>query len=554
MKRDPGKMGSRKYDLLIIGGGISGACVAHDAVLRGISVALVEKKDFGWATSAATSKLIHGGLRYLKNLEFGLVRESLQERRIYEIIAPHMVYPVPFLIPTYENSSNSRIFIYPGMLLYDILSYDKGSLEDPERKVPHFKILSRSQVLSKEPDVNTDNLTGGAIYYDCQLYSSERTTLSFVQSAAKNGADVANYLGVEQLLIADGKVKGARVKDELNGNTYDIEAKVTVNVTGPWADFVSGLGGGTSRKKIVRSEGIHLITRPLVKSNAIVYRTFSGRHFFMIPWRNKTLIGTTDTRYEGDPDKYGVSEKNVLEFIDEINEAHPAGKLTMDDIEFCYGGLRPIVEEETDVEVDVYDKSRRYEIYDHAAKDNLQNFFTVVGGKYTTSRMLAEKLVDKVFEKLGIQAPPCTTAKTPLHGGNIRNWDSFLQEGRLQFREPAEETVYNILHSYGTAAEKVFDIGRQDPKLLEPMTADSPTILAQVLYSVQNEMAVTLEDIVLRRTDVAEIATMSKQEVQDCASLAAGPLGWSEQETHRQVELVWELLASKGIKYPQHTS
>ena len=548
MERQFAKMGSKKYDLLIIGGGITGACVAHDAVLRGLSVALVEMRDFGWATSAATSKLIHGGLRYLKNMEFGLVRESLRERRTLEIIAPHLVYPFPFLIPTYKESSNSRLVIFPGMILYDILSYDKGKVEDPGRKVPHFELLTRKQVLEREPTTNSKDLTGGAIYYDCQMYSPERLTLSFVLSAAKNGADIANYAKVEQLNLDDGKVKGARVKDILTNNIIDIEASITVNVSGPWADYIAGLALSETKTKVVRSEGIHLITSPIVKSHALVYRTSTGRHFFIIPWRGKSLIGTTDTRYDGSPDDYGVSEENVKAFLDEINETHTSANLSLENIDYTYGGLRPIVEEETEVEIDVYDKSRKYEIFDHEKEDKLKGFVTVIGGKYTTSRSLAKELVDQVIEKLNLPKKECITDVVPVVGGNIRNWEGVLAEAKIRYENIPEKVLMNLLHSYGSRYEQVLDLVNEDESLGERISEGADAIKAQIVFGARHELAMSLEDIVNRRTNVLLVSKLSPEGILSIAEIFGKEMNWGREEIKTQADNIWKVYSNKNIR------
>ena len=548
MERNIEALKNNEFDLLVIGGGITGAAVAHDASLRGLKVALVEMKDFGWATSSATSKLIHGGLRYLKNMEFGLVRESLRERRIYEMIAPHLVYPVPFLVPTYKYSMNSRIMIYPGMVLYDVLSYDKGHLDDPDRRIPSYQILSKQRVTALEPNVNSYELTGGAIYWDCQMYNSERLTLSFVLTAAENGAEVANYIKVQDLINEHGKITGAKVKDILTGEEFDIRAKVTANVSGPWADFISGLGIENNNRKVLRSEGIHIITRPIVKEHAIVYRTKSGRHFFIIPWRNKSLIGTTDTEYQGSPDDYCVTEEKVLDFIDEINDSHPAGNLRIEDVEFAYGGLRPIVEDETDVDVSSYDASRKYEIFDHFDSDNLQNFFTVIGGKYTTSRAVAEQLVDKVYAKLSMAPPKCVTEFTPLVGGNFKHWKEFQQRGLRKRHDVPQDALNTLMHLYGLDYNRVVDLCAAKPQLADPIGEGQKILACQVEYAVKNEMAMRLEDVVYRRTDLATIGKPHKKDLEATAEIMAEHLGWDKAKQDEEVELIWAAILTKGIR------
>jgi len=546
MKRDIKRLASDRYDLLVIGGGITGACVAADAAMRGMKVALVEKKDFGWATSAATSKLIHGGLRYLKNLEFSLVRESLRERRIFEIIAPHLVYPLPFLIPTYK-AGNTRYLIYPAMGLYDILSFDKANLSDPDRRIPHATILNKKDVLKHEPLVNTVGLTGGAIYYDCQMFSPERLTLEFLLAATENGAELANYAGVTGLMRSGQKIEGAFVRDKETGSEFEIRAKITVNVSGPWADEISDFLRTAKKKKIVRSQGVHLITRNIVQNHAVVLRTTKGRHFFLIPWRGYTLIGTTDTRYEGDPDDYGVTSNAVDEFLNEVNEVYPAGKLNMDDVCWTYGGLRPIVEKETEIK-EVYSASRKYEIYDHEKDDQISGFFTVIGGKYTTSRHLAQKLVDQVVIKLGVGFRPCATALTPLPGGGMGSWNEFITRLNNKWPNLEHKTIEHLAKVYGARTAILFDLMEKSPELALKLDSHHLEPLAVVKMAVEEEMAVHLEDVIFRRTGLGTTGNLRIDTVEKCAKLMAASLGWNQDDVMREIKMVSGLLTQKGIK------
>jgi glycerol-3-phosphate dehydrogenase len=269
MIRDMKKMAGRHYDVLVIGGGITGAFIAWDATLRGLKVALIDKGDFGAATSAATSKLIHGGLRYLKTLEVGLVRESLQERRVMEIIAPHLVYPLPFVFPGYGWGMRGMPAAVSAMVFYDTLSYDRKWINDDDKKIPGHETFSAEQIHALEPILDPAELKGGVIYYDCQMYSPERLTLEPILSAAEYGADVANYAFAEDLISEGEGITGARVMDLMSGKEFEIKASVTVNAAGPWADLLLGKIRGRKHHGLVRSKGIHIITRPLHKDHAI---------------------------------------------------------------------------------------------------------------------------------------------------------------------------------------------------------------------------------------------------------------------------------------------
>ncbi len=547
MQRDLKRMAKSEFDVVFVGGGVTGAAAAYDAALRGLRVALLEKKDFGWATSAATSKLIHGGLRYLKNFEFGLVRESLRERRTLELIAPHMVRPAPFLVPTYKHSSNNLPMISAGMVLYDLLSYDKARLADEERQLPHFSLFSRARVLTEEPGVDPTDLTGGALYYDCQMHHPERLTLEFVLGAAARGAQVANYAEVSGLLRDGNRIAGVTVRDVLTGEQVELRSQVTANVAGPWADFVSGFAlGKEAQKHLIRSQGIHLIFRKVIEKYAIVLRTKGGRHFFLIPWRGKTLAGTTDEVYRGSPDDYQVTCGAAQRFVNEINEVYPSAKLSLADVTWAYGGLRPIVEDETDVEVEVYDASRKYEIYDHAETDKIQGFLTVIGGKYTTSRQLAETLVNRVVTKLGLPKIACATAQTPLPGAGFGTWREFLNQGRAAHPHLPARVLEELSWDYGIRREEVVRL-MQDAQLAKLVDERHPIPAAAVAFAAEEEMAMTLDDVLFRRTGLGTTGELSEEAVRYAALIAGSRLGWDKAQTDHEIATALDKLVRRNM-------
>jgi glycerol-3-phosphate dehydrogenase len=535
MKRDIGSMAKKKYDLIIIGGGITGASVAWDASLRGISVALFEKGDFAGATSAATSKLIHGGLRYLKNFELGLVRESLSERRIMEVITPQFVFPIPFIMPFYGHGIESRLPMQAALSVYDLLAYDKDDLEDKDKRIPSHKMLSSDEVTKLVPGIETKNLSGGAMYYDCQMHTPERHTLEFILSASDYGADVANYVAVVDILKKDDAVIGVKVRGGRDGKEYDIMGSVVANVTGPWGDITLGLLHSKEvKRKLIRSKGIHLVTRELAKDYGVVLRTKEGRHFFIIPWREHSLIGTTDRVYDGDPDHFKVSEVDITGLIDDTNENFPVANLKREDVLYFYGGLRPIVEKDTDI--DVYDASRKYEIYDHEVDDNIKGMITVIGGKYTTSRNLARQVVDMVYKKKNKESPECQTDTTPLYGGALGPFKRYIEkEIRKHKKEYPQEVVENLIHQYGTEHGRVMALAEEDESLREKVTEKLPDIMAEVAYAVSEEMALHLDDVLFRRTGIGTLGNPGEDAIKKCADLMGKMLGWNDRDKEREI-------------------
>jgi glycerol-3-phosphate dehydrogenase len=537
MLRDLEDMSRTSFDLLVVGGGITGVCVAWDAALRGLRVALVEKDDFGGATSAATSKLIHGGLRYLREREFRLVRESLHERRVLELIAPHLVYPIPFLIPTFKGRQG-KVPLTLGMIVYELLAYDRAQVDDQSKRIPSHKNLSPQRVREMEPGIPSDGLTGGILFYDCQMYSPERLTLEFMLSAAARGARHANYAKVTGFLADGGRITGAEVEDRLTEKRFNFRARLVANVTGPWADLLLETLSGEASKagRMVRSKGIHLITRPIVHNSAVVLITDEGRHVFLVPWRERTLIGTTDTPYDGHPDELTVSEEEILAFIHEVNEALPTAHLERRDVLAFYAGLRPLVGKDTQVET--YHASRKYEIFDHR-EEGTEGLLTVVGGKYTTARSLAKKLVDQVFQALGHEPPECKTENTPLYGGNVGRFDDFLQRVLDEEGDVFSPVVLeNLVRSYGSRYEDVLYLARRDPVLSEPLHPDLPEIGAQVVHAVRNEMARSLGDVVFRRTSLCTLMHPGQACLERVCELMARELGWGRAQRRREIQRV----------------
>jgi glycerol-3-phosphate dehydrogenase len=531
------------FDVIVIGGGISGASVAYEAATRGLKVALLEKNDFSWATSAATSKMIHGGLRYLVNGEILLVRESLRERRVLENIAPNFVYPWPMMMTHYKTPlKNNKWIVKIGMLVYDALSYDKNFTWDACKKIPSHRTISKKEVMQNEPHVRSEGLTGASIFCDCISIFPERLTLAFIKSAVAYGAKVSNYTRVEGFMMgSENNVTGVKVKDLLNNKTLEVSGTVTINCGGPWADIVLGLakskGDGSSTLR--RSEGIHIITsKHLLSGNyTVASMTPSGRHFFLIPWRNHTLIGTTDKPFTGNPDDYHVTRESIMELIDDINSSFSDGKLSYADVQHTYGGLRPLVEEDTS---ETYSSSRKYEIYDNK-KDGLNGLITVEGGKYTTSRKLAENCLNIVASKMEQSLGQSVTDKQFLTGCEIKNLDAFLSDIQKENSDFGKPTMDYLGRNYGTEYAEIIKLARADKTLSETLNDDGET-LAQVVYAVRAEMARTLPDIIMRRTGIGTLGNPGENILRKVANVAAKELNWDANKVEQEISNTIKLL------------
>ena len=528
MRRDLSRLANESFDVLVIGGGVTGACVARDAALRGLSVALVEKKDFANATSAHNSKLIHGGLRYLRNFELGLVRESLSERRVWQRIAPHLVQPLPFLIPLYGGGFKARATLSAGLNLYDVLSFDRGWLDDPAERLPGHQWLDKTRALAEEPMLDGKGFEGSFRYYDAQMYAPERLALECVLDAAEHGAATANYLAAKSFLMRDNRIEGARLRDMFDGSQIEVRAKLTILAAGPWADlFLNSALGKPTTHKLLRSKGIHLLVPAMTRSDALTVAA-GGGHFFVLPWRGMSLLGTTDTAFHDSPDSVHVTESDIAEFIAFINKYLPQAKLARSDVRFAYAGLRPLVD---DGSGDNYDASRRAELIDHKS-DGLDGLFSAIGGKWTTSRALAEKVVNAAVAKLNVKADACSTKTSPLPGGHIERRNEFFADQKKTY--PQIDTDH-LARLYGS---RLTDVVANQPATLKTALSPSGDIGAQVLFAMHEEMALTLDDVVMRRTGIGQLGDPGTPAPEAVATLMAAELGWSDDHRKQEIDFV----------------
>lgn len=544
MERDFKRLGAEAFDLLVIGGGITGATTAWDAALRGLSVAMVDRQDFGGATSAATGKLVHGGLRYLKNFELGMVRESLRERRIMEAIAPHQVNPLPFVIPNY--SVKNILMLKAGMIFYDVLGFDKARLDDPAKRLPSHRSLSKKQLLKIFPDLPKENLRSGFMYYDCQMVSPERLTFDFIRSAAAKGAAVANWAEVVKFNMDGGRINSAVVRDAESGREIEVKAKVYVNATGCWADFLLGLlAGGESKTRVARSKGIHIVIESIHPTHALAMITKTHRHIYLLPWRGRTLAGTTDTPFKDNPDNFKVTKAEIQQFVGELNECFPALNLKMDGVLASYGGLRPLADPDG-AAGDSYDASRKHEVIDHE-KEGFKNLLSALGGKYTTSRFLAKQIVDAVFGKLGKpgkEPPPCKTHRVPLVNSPQGPIAAYREAARGRRPELEPALIDHLVTQYGTEWEKIAGMAAADPAMKERVWDQAPEIAAQIKNAAENECAVHLDDAVCRRTDLCTLGRPDNGALLKIAKLMGAALGWDDGRCAKEVERVEKRLDS----------
>jgi glycerol-3-phosphate dehydrogenase len=523
------------FDLAVVGGGITGAGIARDAAMRGLSVALVEKGDFGQGTSSRSSRLIHGGLRYLRHGQLRLVRESLREREVLLKIAPHLAYPFPFLLPVYEGARDSRLMLKVGLTGYDLLARS--------RLLKHHTMFSRKKLLEVEPTLRRQGLRGGFRYYDC-LANDARLTLATVLSAARQGAATASYVEAIELEQDDGRATGIRFRDRLSGQTGVLRARVVVNAAGPWVDQVRAMGGAAP---ILRpTKGIHLVVprSRLPLSSAVVLTAADGRILFAVPLGDCTYVGTTDTDYRDDPDAALADTDDVDYLLDAANAAFDGANLQASDVMSTWAGVRPLVAEEgASAPSDV---SRDYEI--HMGPEGL---VSIAGGKLTSYRAMAEDLVNRVVrregKRFGWSPAPCRTAETPLVGGGLKGFEQYC-EATAQALEQSWDLPpalsQRLLRTYGTEHVRVLGYALRDRRLLRPLAPGCPVLQAEALYAAEEEMALTLEDFMDHRTDLMLFGRNHGLDAADEAARLMGEvLGWGRQERREQVSRYGEAVA-----------
>lgn len=480
------------YDVIIVGAGINGAGIARDAALRGLKVLLVDKGDIGGGTSAASTRLIHGGLRYLEQFEFGLVRESLRERETLLKIAPHLVRPLAITIPIYKQSRRGPLTIRAGMIGYDLLSWGKS--------LPGHRMQSAGTTLKQLPGLNPKDLLGSAVYYDAQVEFAERLVLENVLAAVEAGAEVCTYTRVEKLGTTEGRVTGVLVEGDFKN---EIKADFVVNAAGPWVDQLLE----SNERLIGGTKGSHIVVAPFAGApeTAIYLEAASdGRPFFVIPWNANYLIGTTDVRFEDDPDRVCSELWEVDYLLAETNRAFPAAGLTRERVLYTYSGVRPLPFTRNEDEQNI---TRRHFLRQHP---RFKNLISVVGGKLTTYRSLAAECVDKI-----LRSSHSKTDEVPFPGA-------------VDLADNPSNPRDRLLRVYGSRAKQVVELAKK--------LGEENTFSAEIVFAFEQEFAKTLADCFLRRMMIGLNADRGLGEIQAAADVGKRLLGWTEERAVREVE------------------
>ena len=507
---------SEQWDVLVVGGGVNGLAVAWDLALGGAAVLVVDKGDWGSGTSAWSSRMVHGGLKYLEKYDVRLVRESLREREWLLQSAPHLVKPLPFLLPFYRGGAHSKTALRAGMIAYDLLSFDKSA--------PRHAILSRDEVIAELPDIRREGLQGAARYYDAQVEYSERLCVELLLGAQEAGAVAVNHARVERLRMDGDRVIGAIVVDEISQETHEVSADTVVNVTGPWLDDVFLGTNASQRRWIGGTKGTHLVVPkfPGAPKEAMYYESDDGRPMMVLPWLGRIMIGSTDVRFSGDLDTVSADEAELDYILYETRKVFPECGLTKDSIEFWYTGVRPLPYVDAEKTADI---SRRHEVVDHGPQT--EGLVSVVGGKLTTFRAVAKHVREAIGRRLQLGTAAMTNVAFPGAGplSNLGDLPSELVERWVKL--------------YGSRSGGVAEIYRSEEATRRIVDADVGVSAAEILYVMRTEEAVRLNDVVFRRVMTGWQPDQGAGSVEGVAEVMATEDDWDSERRAWEIADYW---------------
>ncbi len=520
----PNDLDRHRFDLAIIGGGINGAAIARDAALRGLSVILLEKDDFATGTTSWSTRLIHGGLRYLEHFEFGLVHESLVERGRLLDNAPHLVDPLPLVLPVFRGSTHSPAKLRIGMRLYDFFS--RG---DP---LPKHRWFSRKQTGERWPELTMEGVVGSFRYFDAQATFPERLVIEQIVSAVSFGAVALNYARVTSIDTSGSVVTGVTFVDEVRGQSHSIRAETVVNVAGPWVDQVLASLDSPPKQEIGGTKGSHIfLARTGAEPTDALYAEADsdGRPFFIVPWNGLTMIGTTDLPFSGNLDDVVASENEIEYLLTEARRILPLDdNLTREHVLFTYSGVRPLPAVSASSPGGI---TRRHSLIDHSPER--KGLYSVIGGKLTTHRSLAEEVVDEIARDLDNHAP-CRTRDLPFPYSPGTGLEDLREElmGRYGFDGPFVERLTSI---YGTRSREIAELAASDSALMRPLAEDSSATGAEFVWSIENEMALGLSDAVIRRAMAAWTTDLGQSVAEGAARIGQSHLGWSNDRAAEEL-------------------
>ncbi len=539
-----GELADRKFDLIVIGAGISGSLLAYDAARRGLDVALVERSDFGAETSSASSKVLHGGIRFLRQLRIDKVRESAIERLRMRALVPHLCRDVPFVIPAMGGFGSDRKTLTAAGMLYRLASLGAGA---SETKALAPRLISQAELETLTDWVrHLEGTRGALVVPEIHMASSERVTWCFVDGARRAGATVANYVEGVDLIGSHRRVEGVRVSDRVSGRQIELRGRVVANCAGPWIDAfndaIDTKGGGKAGITAF-CRGAHIVADLGGHSSAIALPTrqkiegisgAAGRSMFLIPWRGKTLVGTSYSRHEGSLDEVGPTDGDVGQLVEGINGALGFELLNDSNILHAYAGIYPLTT--IDVDTSRYQGAADYKIVDHKAADDIDGYLSVFGAKYTTARRLAEVACNKVVKKLGESFRPCDTAETPTPAAS----DSTSGE--------SPDLLGKTAAFLGIKRSELDELVASDPTLDQPLDRELELAAVAALWSARNESVVHLGDFVFRRTGLGTLGHPGEHAIRESARILGAELNWNDSRIRAEIRDVESRYSAIGLQ------
>ncbi len=532
MTRDVDQLTGKTFDVLVVGGGIYGLTIACDGADRGLSIALIERDDFGGGASFNHSRTIHGGLRYLQTLDIARARESIRERRTLARIAPHAVRPLPFALPLYRSLLKGRLAMRAGFVLDRLLACDRNRHVPAALHLPGGRVASRSEAIERFPGLRRQGLTGAAIWYDYVTLEADRLTFSWAIAASERGARLANYVEAIAPIVRDRRVHGVRAKDSRTGSEFEINARITIDAS----------GGGFERQFAVlgtftplsRLKALNLVTRRDAGDEAIAGRSAAGRYLFLVPARNRAIFGTWESAHTCAPGDGAPVASELTSFIDELNQAFPSLDLKRDDITLVHRGVVPaVLKGDGSVSLEGREQIRDLK------HEGIDGVLTVAGTKYTTARATAERVINLALRTLAQPVGRCRTAVTPLPGGDLGDVVDAVSAARREYdaRLPTD-TIPHLVTAYGSRYRQILELANQNPDWRERVANDSAVIGAQLVWAVRHEMALTLADAIIRRTPLGAMGHPGEKATERAAQIVGAELGWSEEKKRDEIESV----------------
>jgi glycerol-3-phosphate dehydrogenase len=530
--RDLETLAATTFDVLVIGGGIHGLAVAYDAASRGLRTALVEAADFGGAASFNHQKTVHGGLRSLQYGRLRYARRSVLERRSLARIAPWLLRPLPFLVGTYRSATRGRTVLRAAFRVDRWLGRDRNVGVEPELHLPAPRLLSKAAALRFFPGIKSDRLTGGAQWYDYQMVESERLTFAFAAAADRAGAILANYVEAVKPIREGNRIAGMHVRDVLTGAEMSIKSAATVNAAGARGGEIMRSFGVKREYPLIKV--MSLLTARPASDIALAAPARNGRMLTLVPWRGLALVGTSQSAAFAQPDDTRVSAAEVETLVGDANSAFPALKITPADVRLVHRGLVPAVRGKKGAP----DLRMIPDVYDHAS-EGAEGAFTIASAKYSSARGVAERVTTMVARRSGKRVRPSPTASTVLPGAGIADHEALaIERSRALGFDVSIATIRHLIARYAERAPEIIAIMPQRPELATPLTSTVPTLGAEVVYVIRDEMAIRLSDIVLRRTALGNTGTPGDEAIRAAANIAAAELHWDDERTAEEIARV----------------